>query len=178
VTGPTLATTNPKLVLVPPNVERDAPNGVEWLQGPAGRDTLARMGVTDANNHPSTLTEERARIADFIENRQHLAWMMRLNNKIVGVVEVSFKASEHVPLPSISIMIGDVSARGQGLGYAALTAVVEYLTKVRKFSRLYARYLTSNTDSEALFHRLDFHAYGDPYVDADGLSWQNVQRES
>jgi RimJ/RimL family protein N-acetyltransferase len=174
----TLTTTDRRLLLVPPNVERDAPKGVAWLAGAEGRQTLALMGVADKDNRPSTLEEERTRVAGFITDPKHLAWMMNFENVIVGIVEVSFKSTYELPLPAVSIMIGDPQARGHGLGLAAMKAVVHYLATERKFQRVYARYLTTNTISQALLRKLGFNDQGEPYVGTDGLQWQNVQWEA
>lgn len=178
MTTKTLTTTNSRLILVPPNVARDAPKGVEWLADPQGRETLKLMGVADTDNHASTLEKEQARVSDFITDPKHLAWMMNFENVIVGVVEVSFKATEEISLPAMSIMIGDPEARGQGLGFAAMQAAMRYLVNERKFQRLYARCLTTNAASQALLQKLEFQAQGEPYTGADGLQWQNMQWEA
>jgi RimJ/RimL family protein N-acetyltransferase len=174
----TLTTTNSRLLLLPPNVTRDAPKGVAWLAGSGGRQTLALMGVADADNRPSTLKEEQARVSGFISDPKHLAWMMSFDNTVVGVVEVSFKATDEISLPAISIMIGDPEARGKGLGYAAMKAAMGYLVGERKFRRLYARHLLTNTASQALLQKLGFQIQGEPYVGADGLRWRNMQWEA
>src|SRR6516225_6534013 len=56
------------LTLVKPEVERDAAAGVKWLAGPTGRETLRLMGVTEDQNHPTTLDTERNRVRDFISS--------------------------------------------------------------------------------------------------------------
>jgi hypothetical protein len=50
-----LATGDNSVRLVEPDVGRDVPLGLQWLAGVAGRETLRLMGVTEANNHSSTL---------------------------------------------------------------------------------------------------------------------------
>jgi hypothetical protein len=55
-----------ELILVRPNVKRDAPLGVQWLANQEGRRTLRLMGSTNKNNKPSTIEEEQRRVRGFI----------------------------------------------------------------------------------------------------------------
>lgn len=41
---PVLETNNPHLKLIEPDIERDAANGIKWLEGDMGRTTLRLMG--------------------------------------------------------------------------------------------------------------------------------------
>ena len=170
-----LETTDPGIKLVPPNVERDAQLGVEWLAGEDGRETLKLMGVTENNNKPTTLRAEKERVQGFIENTNQLNWMIELNGKVVGSVWLDLVETEYLLSPSIHIMVGDPTARQGGVGAAACSAVIEHIRSKAKFTSMYSRYLTINIGSKKLLSKLGFEVYGDDYVDQDGLRWQNVR---
>lgn len=172
--GQELETDLSGLRLVAPDVERDAPNGVEWLRGAVGRETLGLMGVNDADNAESTLEAEADRITQMIESEDELAWMLERSGQVVGVVEVRLKGDTYLPAPNVSTMIGDTEARGQGIGTAAKRAVIDYMFNVRGAEQLYSRHLTRNTISRAGLTKLGFRDEGGAYQDADGLEWQNM----
>jgi hypothetical protein len=81
-----LVTSDPLLRLVEPDIERDAALGVKWLAGNNGRNTLRLMGVNDADNKPSSLEKEKARVNGFITKQDQLNWMMEYDGKIVGSI--------------------------------------------------------------------------------------------
>jgi RimJ/RimL family protein N-acetyltransferase len=170
----TLNTQNIDINLVPPNIERDAPLGVDWLSGNTGRDTLKLMGVTDEYNKPSTLEEEKDRVKGFIDNTNQLNWMIQFKGNIVGSVWVDLKDSEYLPSPSVHIMIGDQSSRGNGVGTSSCKAVIEYLKNEKDYKKIYSRYLLLNSGSERLLTNLGFEKLGNIYADSDGLEWQNA----
>jgi GNAT superfamily N-acetyltransferase len=170
-----LATSLPDLSLVRPNLAKDAHQAVEWLQGPAGRDTLRLMGNTEAQNKPSTLSEEHNRLRDFITSTTEDTWMLRYQGKTIGAIWLSFEASDYLQAPSIRIMIGDPTVRGRGIGGAAVTALIEQLAQAGKTEYLYSRYLIGNTGSATLLARLGFTHDGNTYHDRDGLEFQNVR---
>ena len=162
------------LVLARPNVERDAPLAVVWLKGDKGRDTLRLMGNTDEQNKPSTLKEEQDRIREFIISTTQLTWMLMFKNKTIGTIWVDLNNSAYLKGPSVHIMVGNNSDRGQGIGSAAVTAVVQYLKEEDARSIMYSRYIASNIGSKTLFAKLGFVQDGSEYKDNDGLSYQNV----
>lgn len=170
-----LQTANKDITLVPPDVERDAPLGVQWLAGEAGRVTLKLMGNTDEQNKPSTLEEEKERVRDFIENTNQLNWMIQFKNSIVGSIWVDLVASEHLPAPSIHLMIGDPNARKHGIGTDACIAVIKYLKNTEEYRTIYSRHLVINIGSAKLLNILGFENNGSTYSDSDGLVWQNVE---
>lgn len=102
-----LDTTNPAIHLIEPNIERDAPLGVTWLEGDIGRNTLKLMGVPDGNKKPSSLEQEKERVAGFISSPDQLNWMIRYEDKVVGAIWVDLIENENVPAPSIHLMVGD-----------------------------------------------------------------------
>lgn len=56
-----LSTRDNSIRLVSPDINRDAPLGVRWLGGEAGRDTLRLMGAAEKDNRPTTLEQESRR---------------------------------------------------------------------------------------------------------------------
>lgn len=173
--APELETNNPAVILVEPDVERDAPLGVAWLQGELGRNTLSLMGVPDKDNKPTTLAAERGRVQGFIEGRDQLNWMIQYNGKVVGSVWVDLATKEKLPAPSVHIMIGDPTMRGKGVGNFTLSTVLNYL-EAQGYTTIYSRHLTKNKGAKSVLVSLGFRELGVPHTDDDGLTWQNVVR--
>lgn len=174
----TLATGIPGLLLVPPKPERDASFAVQWFENPAGKETLLRMGNPESRITPTTLDKEMKIINEFIElaeTGEQLTWMMRFDKRTIGAIWIVFKNSEHLPSPHISIMIGDPSARGKGIGLAAMNSVIAYVKEKYSYQTIYARHLTSNVESAGLLHKIGFENLSHSYADEDGLEFQNVQ---
>jgi RimJ/RimL family protein N-acetyltransferase len=169
-----IETSNQQIILVEPQIERDALLGVQWLGGKLGRNTLQLMGVADKDNRESSLENECKRVKEFIEDKNHLNWMIQLDNKVVGSVWVDLEATDQLPAPSVHIMIGDATARGQGVGTASINAVLEYL-KQQGEDTVYSRTLVKNTVAANLLLENAFQPFEEPYVDTDGLEWQNAQ---
>lgn len=168
-----LLTSLPEVRLVPPNIDRDAELGVQWLKGNSGRDTLRMMGVIDSENKSSTLKEERKRVQDFISRDDQLNWMIEYNNQVVGAVWADLLPTEFLPSPAVHIMVGDPLVRGKGLGKATISAVVDYL-KQTGVKSVYSRHLVENKVSSHLLSSIGFTDLGKTYKDSDGLNWQNV----
>lgn len=171
-----LETNNPHIHLVEPDVERDAPISVGWLEGDLGRDTLRLMGVSAHENEPSTLNQEKERVEGFIANEEQLNWMISYDGKIVGSVWADLQATDELPGPSVHIMIGDSEVRGKGIGTASISAVIEHLRQ-RNTETIYSRHLLDNEGSKHLLNSLGFNNLGEPYTDKDGLEFQNVSLE-
>jgi RimJ/RimL family protein N-acetyltransferase len=171
-----LHTNNPDIHLIEPDVERDAALGVQWFEGKLGRNTLSLMGVSDADNKPTSLEQEKERVKDFIENDSQLNWMISYEDKVVGSIWVDLKPSEYLQSPSVHIMIGNPEARGKGIGLSTTAAVVEHLQK-QGYTQVYSRYITNNEGSKNLLAKLGFHELGTPYTDEDNLEFQNVVKE-
>lgn len=172
-----LATNNPNIHLIEPDIERDAPLGVQWLEGEVGRRTLTLMGVTDENNKPTTIDQERERVKEFIEKNGQLNWMIAYQGGVVGSVWADLEPTKYLRSPSVHIMIGSPEMRGKGVGLAATSAVVEYLHK-QGYEQIFSRYLLKNEASKSLLARIGFHETGVPYTDEDNLEWQNVVKPS
>lgn len=164
---------NHAVQLVEPDVERDAPISVQWLQGETGRDTLQRMGVPDNDIIEPTLESERGRIKSFLDREDQLNWMIEIDGRVVGAIWVDLKPQGSVKAPAIHIMIGDPSVRGQGIGPQAMQLVIDYLYR-QGYSTIYTRHRADNMPVEKMSTRLGFVPDGEPYVDSDGLKWQNI----
>ena len=171
----TITTAIPELVLVRPNVERDAPLSVVWMVGKEGNNTQRLMGNTEEHNKPTTLAEEEARIREFIISTVQENWELMYNNTVVGAVWLDVVPSEYLGAPSIHMMIGDPSVRGKGIGVAACTALIERIRAQKTEPILYSRHLTSNDPVMKLLTKLGFEDDGASYLDHDGLEFRNVR---
>lgn len=172
-----LATALPDLSLIAPEPKRDAPQAVEWLKGYAGKETLLLMGNLESRITQPSLATEQERLEQFValaEAGKQLTWMMNLRGRTVGAIWVCLESTKHLPSPALHIMIGDPNVRGQGIGKAAVTAVINYLKTQKKYPKLYSRYLTTNEGSIKLLEGLGFIRLGSAYIDEDGLEFQNV----
>jgi len=170
-----LKTDDQRVRLIAPNVERDAPLSLRWLAGPVGRETLRLMGMPDEDNYESTLEAERKRIEEFLGDNGELDWMIELDGAVVGAIWIHTHDGENIKAPAISMMLGDATARGHGTGRAAFAAVLGWLKDVRHEHVVYARHLLENAASRNLSQAFGFVDDGEPYVDHDGLHWQNVR---
>jgi len=170
--APGLNTNQPKTKLIEPDVERDAPKGVEWLSGESGSQTLAYMGVHDIRR-PS-LNVEKQRVHDFIVKPGQLNWMIEHEGEVVGSIWVDLQPTDGVDAPALHIMIGDPSARGKGIGHASTEAVLSYLQD-RGHELVYSRHLVSNFAAASLLGSFNFIPDGSEYKDKDGLEWQNAK---
>jgi len=171
--APQLQTINPNILLVEPDIERDAQLGQHWLEGELGRNTLRLMGVANKHNQSTTLEQEKERVRDFIENADQLNWMIQLDHKVVGSIWVDLKSKDKVPAPGLHIMIGDPIVRGKGVGGASAVAVIDYL-KQQGETAVYSRTLVNNTAAKKFLKSIGFVPEGEPYTDEDGLEWQNA----
>lgn len=164
---------NATIQLIEPDVERDAPLSVQWLHGQIGRETLRLMGVVDKDITEPTLTAEQERIQSFLDRKDQLNWMIEVDGQVVGAIWVDLEPNGSVKAPGIHIMIGDPRMRGQRIGPQAMQLVIDYLYK-QGHSTIYTRHHVGNTPVEKMSARLGFVPDGEPYVDSDGLEWQNI----
>ena len=169
-----LSSTDSAVKLIKTNVVRDTPLGAYWMADPHGRYTLRMMGVPDEDNRATTLAEETQRMRSFLEGNDQYNWMIEMDGRVIGTIWVDLKPAHGQLAPSLSIMLGDPTVRGGGLGYSASLAVIEYLQSIGH-THVYSRHLTENRASEKLLQKLHFINDLEPYVDnEDGLNWQNV----
>lgn len=175
-----LHTNNPAIHLIEPNIERDAPLGVLWLNGELGRKTLELMGNSDDaidTMLPTTLQDQEEIITDFIESQNQLNWMIEYQENVVGAVWADLEPSEYLPSLSVHIMIGNPEVRGKGIGLSSMTAVIAYL-EMQGHKKIYSRYRTNNEGSKHLLADLGFREIDEPYADEDNLEFQNVVKEA
>ena len=192
-----LKTNDIDVKLVFPNVDRDAPRSVEWLSGEVGHSTMLLMGNSEKDsdniiNMPDDqkLIEERNRVKEFIENTGELNWTIQYKGNPVGAIWVDLKdkvinlengKKTTLKGPSPHIMIGDIQARGKGIGPKASEAVMDYLLRDGEYSTIYTR---ARTDNQRIINMLTspeskyiFTEDGSPYTDGDGLEFQNFKYE-
>lgn len=164
------------LMLINPNVDRDAPIATKWMQGSVGQQTQRSMGIPPQDIHEHTLAESRDLFEDFISTQDEIVWVIQYKGKIGGVIEVGMNRNiaPEEQSPSLSIMIGDVSLRGKGVGSRAMRRVIEYLF-AEGYPEVNARYLIDNDASRAMNKSVGMQETGRSYVDEDGLEWQNVR---
>lgn len=160
--------------LIEPDVERDAPISLEWINGDAGRETLVNMGNLPESITATTLEAERQRVRDFLEADNQRTWMIKVGDNIVGATWVDLKATEYLAAPAVHIMIGDASVRGDGVGSEAIQAVISKL-RAEGNRTLYSRHLSSNEAAAHLLEKQGFENDGEAYQDADNLLWQNMK---
>ena len=170
----TLKTQNDNLILIPPNIERDAPLSVVWLAGDSGRETLRLMGNVPDNIKPTTLEAEKQRVSVFIKSTEQLTWMIEFEGKVVGSIWAHTEPTDFVKAPSIHIMIGDETARGKGVGKSSSIAVIDELRRTKQYPTIYSRYITDNSASASMLSSTGFILVQKAYTDNDGLEWQNV----
>lgn len=164
------------LRLIAPHVERDAPLGVGWMSGESGQATQNLMGIAPKEIHDHSLKEEQELVQYFIDTDEELVWMIEYRGRVIGAVEIGLKIPKEENGPSISIMIGEVTARGRGIGKKVMNMAMDYLQR-SGYKEVNARYLLENSASKAMNAGLGFIKSGEPYVDEDGLKWQNIKKE-
>ncbi len=168
----------PRLTLVRPDPDRDAPFALGWFQSDYGKDTLLRMGNPAHKITAPTLEGETRTIREFLElekSGQQLTWAIRYDNKTIGAVWLELVATPHLRAPAFHIMIGDPSYRGKGIGKIVMREMIRYARDVLKAKTLYSRHLTSNTAITHLNQSVGFVKDGTPYTDEDGLEFQNIK---
>ena len=190
-----LETTDKTIRLVFPDIARDALEGQQWLSGEIGRQTLLLMGNTEdvvneiANKSDDELLAiEQERMKDFIEKPEQLNWMIQYMGKTVGALWIDLKDEKiflkngaEVTLrgPSPHIMIGNVNARSKGVGPKAIELAMDYLIDFAKYNSVYTRARTNNEKIIGILTsnngKYQFQADGMPYLDKDGLEFQNFR---
>lgn len=173
--APELLTSIEEIRLVPPDLERDPPLSTEWLAGESGRLTQQSMGIPDKDiQEEPTLEGEEERIRMMMESDHHIVWMIDLDGDIVGAVEAELNPTKYLDAPSVHVMIGDTAARGRGVATAALRSVIDWLQSTHEDIFIFTRYLVNNEASAQLLLKVGFEQDGEPYIDDEGLKWQNV----
>lgn len=173
-----MSTSFPGLTLIRPDPDRDAPFALTWFTSPGGKDTLLNMGNAESEIKEPSLERERAITREFLlleEEGKQLTWMMQIDNITIGAVWIELAATDHVKSPAAHLMIGNSAYRGRGIGTASMRAMANYAHTTLGSPYLYSRHLASNTIVMKLNHKLGFEDDGSPYVESNGLVFQNVK---
>lgn len=166
------------ILLLTPNIERDAPFALDWFSRSEGRQTLLSMGNPENGIVAPTLDGERATIQEFIDlekDNKQITRMIVMDNITIGAVWIELFENHGVKAPSVHIIIGDSEYRGRGIGTTVMKAAIKYATEVLGAAVVYSRHLSTNTNIAAVNKRLGFKADGNVYADENGLIWQNVK---
>jgi RimJ/RimL family protein N-acetyltransferase len=160
--------------LVKPDVERDVPLGMRWMAGEMGKQTMRLMGAVIDDDFGPNEQDEIERYNEFLSKQDELNWMIEYKGKIIGTVWADLVYKYEVKPPSVHIMIGDVSARGKGVGTMAEAAVMNYLFE-QGHKTIHSRALVKNARvMHIAIDKLGYKKDGDEYTDEEGLAWQNL----
>ncbi len=166
--------------LLEPNIERDAQFALNWFTRPGGKQTLLSMGNAEHEIKPSTLEDEKHTIAEFIDFEKvgkQITRMIVVDDKTIGAVWIELFENHNVKPPSIHIIIGDPEYRGKGIGASVMRAAVDYVRQSLNQKIIYSRHLVNNQAITNLTKALGFENNGEPYIDDNGLNWQNIKLE-
>lgn len=172
-----LPTSIPELVLTTPVPDRDATFALSWFDSESGRDTLLKMGNAPGEIEAPSIEGELATLEEFLtleDEGKQKTWMLRYDEATIGAAWIDLIENHGVEAPSVHLMIGDPSYRGKGIGKAAMSTMIAYLNENGN-DIIYSRHLVSNEVVTILTHSLGFVAYGQSYVDENGLEWQNIK---
>jgi len=173
-----IPTSSPDLQLIVSNSDRDAPSAFAWLNSPAGKDTLLRMGNAENEIPEPSLEAEMARLKEFIqleEQGEQITRMIVYEGNTIGAVWIELKDTEHVRSPALHIMIGDPLYRGMGLGKEVMKTMIEYIQNELHATTVYSRHLAGNDAISKVFRHLGFKIDGELYTEKSGLTFQNVK---
>lgn len=161
-----------KLISIDPR--RDSELAESWINAPGGANMLQLMGMLVPDNFKTTKQFEYKRLTKILNNPTEDAWMIENNGKIIGIVMLDKKGNPEISAPNVSIMIGDASLRGQGIGSQVINVIIKKCIN-NKYKVLYARTLTHNEISQKMLKKVGFSTNGQIYTDKDGLVWQNYK---
>lgn len=167
---------NSELSLIEPNPKKDATVSLLWLKGEHGRETMRLMGCIVPEGFEPSLKTEIKRLKLMAKSKNELIRMISYKGSIIGALEIWRVQYDHVPAPSISILIGNPAMRGLRLGSKILSTVEKILSDIGN-EIAYTRTLLSNVGSTDFFERNGFVKIGAPYSDESGLIWQNYQKK-
>lgn len=173
-----MQTSDPNILLLPPDIDRDAPFTLSWFQRPEGHATLLSMGNAEHEIETPTLEGETAILREFIDLEQEgrqITRMVIVNHETIGVVWIELQENHNVQPPSIHIMIGNPDYRGKGIGKSVMQAATNYIRDTLNLSTIYSRHLANNMPVATLNKSLGFEKDGLPYTDSNGLVWQSIK---
>ncbi len=166
------------VLLLKPDVERDAPFALGWFSRAEGRQTLLSMGNAEDEIEEATLDGEKATIQEFIDlekDGRQITRMIVVNGVTIGAVWIELFENHGVKSPSVHIIIGNPDYRGKGIGTSAMQSAIHYAIHELGATNVYSRHLLSNKGISAVNAKLGFKVDGDAYEDENGLVWQNVK---
>lgn len=172
-----LPTVLTELNLVKPDPRRHAPVTLSWFTSENGKETLLLMGNAEHEIETPSLSGELKILEEFVElehNREQLTWMIEWSREIIGVAWIELTENHNVSPPSVHLMIGDKRYRGRGIGKATMQTLIQYIKATSDSPAIYSRHLKSNIVVAKMNRSLGFVNDKEPYVDHNGLEWQNV----
>jgi L-amino acid N-acyltransferase YncA len=165
------------LVFVKPKPSEHAPVTLKWFESSDGHETLLLMGNAEHEIEAPSLQSEIEILQEFItleEKKEQVTWMLQYDGSIVGVAWIELVENHSVKAPSVHLMIGEKELRGKGIGKATMSSLISYIINNISTDFIYSRHLKSNTVIAKMNQGLGFIHDGSPYIDENGLEWQNV----
>jgi RimJ/RimL family protein N-acetyltransferase len=132
------------------------------------------MGLLVPDNYKTNISTELKRLTEIINNPNEDSWMIEFNGDIIGMVMLDKKGNPEISAPNVSIMIGDASFRGKGIGSKVINVIIKKCIN-NNYKVLYARTLTHNEISQKMLNKVGFSTDRQIYTDKDGLVWQNYK---
>ncbi len=173
-----LRTSLPDLILVKPNPLLHAPITLSWFTSENGKETLLLMGNAEHEIKTPSLDSERQILEEFIDlesRNEQLTWMIEFNQRLIGVCWIELVKNHSVLPPSVHLMIGDKSFRGRGISKVVMQTLIRYIKDNTDTHTIYSRHLKSNIVVANMNQGLGFINDNAPYVDNNGLEWQNIK---
>ena len=166
-----------KLTFIKPYPVEHAPTTLDWFESRDGPETLRLMGNPESEIGVPSLETEIQILEEFVsletEGKQ-ITWMINFEDTVIGVAWIELVENHTVKSPSVHLMIGDKKYRGKGIGTATMQALITCIKDTATTKYVYSRHLKSNHVVAKMNAGLGFEDDGAPYVDNDGLEWQNI----
>jgi|GEM_PF-241704 len=166
------------LSLTKPNPQLDALQAHEWFKCD-NNTTLTLMGNAPHEIKPSTIENELNTFKEFVQLESlgaQYTRLIRYGSRAIGVIWIETYDTAELNGPSIHIMIGDKKFRNKGVGQWALERMLTFAKNSLHYTTMHSRHLSSNAAAAQLLQGVDFKKSGKPYLDTNGLTWQNVHK--
>lgn len=173
-----LQTLLPDLSLIKPNPLLHAPITLSWFTSENGKETLLLMGNAEHEIETPSLNSEKEILEEFVDlegKNEQLTWMIEFEQHIIGVAWIELTENHNVLPPSIHLMIGNKDYRGRGIGKVVMQTLIRYIKDNTDTHTIYSRHLKSNIVVANMNQGLGFINDKEPYVDENGLEWQNIK---
>lgn len=158
---------NDSLELVHPNVERDAQISLSWLKASKIRPLMRLMNVRIDDNYQPNITDEIARITNFIERQDQIVWMIKRSNAVIGSIWADIVRTDHLEPPVVCLMLGNENSRQSGVGKLATTGVLNFLSG-EGYEKAYAgAVLVNNTPAINMLNSLNYQKFGVPRLNEE-----------